>query len=194
MDFKTAWDPDNARGDWVLGGPVADGISELETSMLISIFTDRLAAVDDRIPDGTDNPRGWWGDDANPEDSPETAARQIGSHLWLLDREKQAGQILQRAYDYIRDALQWLIDDGVVTRFDIDVRWVRRSFLGARVTAHKPQGATVSVALKLPGMESTDALFKTKLDGPSVHGERRYRVGAAQRASAFALFKCQGVG
>lgn len=148
MDFKTAWDPDNARGDWVLGGPVADGISELETSMLISIFTDRLAAVDDRIPDGTDNPRGWWGDDANPEDSPETAARQIGSHLWLLDREKQAGQILQRAYDYIRDALQWLIDDGVVTRFDIDVRWVRRSFLGARVTAHKPQGATVSVAFE----------------------------------------------
>ena len=39
------------------------------------------------------------------------------------------------APDYIRDALQWLIDDGVVTRFDIDVRWVRRSFLGARVTA-----------------------------------------------------------
>ena len=44
-------------------------------------------------------------------------ARTCG--YWI---EKAGGTDIAARPDYIRDALQWLIDDGVVTRFDIDVR------------------------------------------------------------------------
>ncbi|WP_235210433.1 phage GP46 family protein [Caballeronia sordidicola] len=30
--------------------------------MLNSLFTDRQARADDVIPDGSDDPRGWWRD------------------------------------------------------------------------------------------------------------------------------------
>jgi len=133
-DITIQWDSAVSRGDWILAdGDLLTG-SDLVTSMLLSLFTDAMAAPDDVIPDGTGDPRGWWGDQFEP-DAP------IGSKLWLLDREKQTQQTLNRAYDYIAEALQWLIDDGVVGRFDIQVQWVRASFLGAQVMAYAPSGA-----------------------------------------------------
>ena len=34
----------------------------LETSILISLFSDRLADIEDLLPDNTGERRGWWGD------------------------------------------------------------------------------------------------------------------------------------
>jgi phage gp46-like protein len=104
----------------------------------VSLFTDRMAAPDDVIPDGSNDPRGWWGDEG------ETTL--IGSRLWLLQRAKQTTETLQRAYDYIAEALQWLIDDNVVARFDITVQWVRESFLGAQIVAYQQDGTSVASA------------------------------------------------
>lgn len=111
---------------------------DLATAILISLFTDRVANPDDVIPDGTSDPRGWWGDAG--ETTP------IGSRLWLLTREKQTQETLQRAYDYIVEALQWLIDDGVVAKFDVLVEWTKTSELGAQVVAYKQDGSTVANA------------------------------------------------
>ncbi|WP_244195495.1 phage GP46 family protein [Caballeronia arationis] len=47
---------------------------------------------------------------------------------------------------YIAEALQWLIDDGVVARFDITVEWTRASMLGAKVVAYQQDGTQVSAA------------------------------------------------
>lgn len=133
-DIKISWDAAVSRGDWQLsGGDLATG-SDLQTAILLSVFTDAMAAPDDVIPDGTGDPRGWWGDQFDP-------THPIGSKLWLLDREKQTQTVLNRALSYISDALQWLIDDGVVGRFDIQCEWVRESFLGARIVAYAPTGA-----------------------------------------------------
>ncbi|SIT50433.1 Mu-like prophage protein gp46 [Paraburkholderia piptadeniae] len=137
-DTKTAWDPTLGRGDWVLSGALLQTGDDLETAVLISLFSDRQAAADDEIPDGTTNPRGWWGDlDSDT---------QIGSRLWLLSRAKQTTETLQRANDYIVEALQWLIDDGVVASFDIAVEWTQAGRLGALIVAHKTNGTTTSVA------------------------------------------------
>lgn len=136
-DIQIFWDAANNRGDWATLGPVLVTGNDLETAILVSLFTDRMAAPDDVIPDGSGDPRGWWGDD--PE-SP------IGSRLWLLRRAKQTTETLQRAYDYIAEALQWLIDDGVVAKFDITVEWTRTSFLGAKVVAYQKDGTKVSLA------------------------------------------------
>lgn len=137
-DTQTRWDPTQGRGDWAMSGPILATGNDLETAILISLFTDRQAARDDEIPDGTTNPRGWWGDlDSDT---------QIGSRLWLLSRAKQTTETLQRANDYIAEALQWLIDDGVVASFDIVVEWTAASRLGALIVAHKTSGTTTSVA------------------------------------------------
>jgi phage gp46-like protein len=71
---------------------------------LISLMTDRRARGDDPIPDGTD-PRGWWADAMD--------GQQIGSRLWLLERARNLPEVLRLAEDYIKEALQWLVDDGV---------------------------------------------------------------------------------
>lgn len=137
-DTTTTWDPAAGYGDWSLSGSVLTTGSDLATAILNSLFTDRQAAEDDEIPDGTTNPRGWWGDlDSDA---------QIGSRLWLLSRSKQTPETLQRAYDYIVEALQWLLDDGVVAKFDIAVEWTAVSRLGARVTAYKKDGTKEAVA------------------------------------------------
>ena len=53
---------------------------------------------------------------------------------------------LQRAHDYLTECLQWLIDDGVVAKFDILVEWTRKSFLGAQLVAYRQDGSTEALA------------------------------------------------
>lgn len=135
-DISIIWSPMVGRGDWSLSGAQLASGPDLVTAILISLFTDRIAAADDVIPDGSSDPRGWWGDDpTNP----------IGSRLWMLERAKQTTETLARAQDYIKEALQWLIDDGVVARFDILTEWTRASMLGARIIAYEKSGAVIAL-------------------------------------------------
>lgn len=123
------------RGDWVLNGPSLQSGDDLQTAVLISLFTDRLALPIDPTPDG--DRRGWWGDDPK---------YPIGSRLWLLDRVKGPQDVPQRAQDYAAEALQWLIDDGVVARFDIAAQWVAPNRLDLMVTANRRDGSRVAMA------------------------------------------------
>lgn len=137
-DTTTVWNVSRSRGDWVLDGAMLRAGSDLSTAILISVFTDRVANPDDVIPDGSNDPRGWWGDLGE--------AVPIGSRLWLLDRAKQNDDTLQRAYDYVTECLQWLLDDGVVAKFDILVEWTRDSMLGAQILAYRKDGTTETTA------------------------------------------------
>ncbi len=132
-DITTIWVASNGRGDWSLSGTQLQSGNDLQTSVLISLFTDRMANTDDAILDGSGDTRGWWADDAQ---------YSVGSRLWLLERAKQEQSTLIRARDYITEALQWLIDDGVVASFDIYVEWTRASVLGMQIVAHKQDGTT----------------------------------------------------
>lgn len=129
-DIALTWDLESNRGDWSMDGPALATGNEPQAAVLISLFTDRMAQPGDVIPDGSGDPRGWWADDDVP----------IGSRLWLIQRSKQTPETLQKAYDYIAEALQWLISDGVVAQFDISVQWIRRSYLGAWVIGYKQDG------------------------------------------------------
>lgn len=134
-DTATVWIRDLGRGDWVLSGANLQSGNYLETAILISLFSDREANPDDIIPDGTNDPRGWIGDADQPY--------KIGSRIWLLTRAKQTQETLSRANDYIAEALQWLIDDAVVARFDITTEWTRASMLGALVVAYENNGSSI---------------------------------------------------
>ncbi len=136
-DIAVIWNPALGHGDWELIGAQLSGDADLDTAILISLFTDAQANPDDAIPDGSNDPRGWWGD--LDEDY------AVGSRLWLLSRAKQTGETLALAQDYIAEALQWLIDDGVVAAFDITTEWTAAGLLGARVVAYKQNGTTVAL-------------------------------------------------
>lgn len=86
----------------------------LQTSAIISLFTDAQAQPGDAIPDGSADPRGWWGDmpiDPAQQDAA-TPPDRIGSRLWLLWRALQTAETLQLQQNYANEALHWMLDDG----------------------------------------------------------------------------------
>ncbi len=112
MDIALRYDNDRQLADLVIqdGDLLAD--EGLETAVLISLFTDREAEPGDVEP-GEDR-RGWWGDALN--DNPQD---RIGSRLWLLARETLSDATLRRAEDYSKEALQWMIEDGVAEAVNV---------------------------------------------------------------------------
>lgn len=91
------------------------GDEGLETAILISLFTDQRIR-DDEIPQGEISKRGWWGDMSSPIEGD-----QIGSKLWLYDREKITDTVLAQMETRCLASLQWLIDDGVATNVEVTV-------------------------------------------------------------------------
>lgn len=125
-DIKTTFSNDYFSGDWVIDkGDLVSG-DDLETAIYISLFTDRRAHSDDQL-DSNDQ-RGWWGD----------GGYLIGSRLWLLYRQKLTDLIAKRAVEYVKEALKWLIDDGVVGSLSIDYQIIYPSRLYLTVTYQKP--------------------------------------------------------
>jgi len=110
----------------------------LETAVSISLFTDRRASNDDVLlydflADGTDDKRGCWIDSY-----PEVGNDLIGSRLWLLFREKSEQAVVNRAKEYIAQALQWMLDDGVAKSVTSDVRFINRETLQIKVFITRP--------------------------------------------------------
>lgn len=115
-DIATVWR--DFGGTWQVQG--ADLLQDdgLATSIVLSLFTDRLAVASDVPPSGQTGRRGWWGDAYS--DVPDDL---IGSHLWLLSREKAQPLVLRRAEEYARVALQWLVDDGIARDLEVLAEW-----------------------------------------------------------------------
>jgi phage gp46-like protein len=117
-------------------GRAPPGLAEddgLETAVILSLFTDRRAEDDDIIPDGTADRRGWWADAW-----PEIAGDRIGSRLWLLSREKQRREVLNRAREYAREALAWLVADGIARAIEVEAEIARPGVLGLSVRIDRP--------------------------------------------------------
>lgn len=112
------------------------GDNGLETAISISLFTDRRVS-DEELPPLEKNKRGWWGDMF-----PEVDKDQIGSRLWLLNREKRTTEVLRRAEDYVREALKWLIDDGVAASIEATATYDENKHLDIDVAITRPTGRT----------------------------------------------------
>ncbi|OHD24772.1 MAG: hypothetical protein A2Y38_07780 [Spirochaetes bacterium GWB1_59_5] len=121
------------------------GEQGLRTAVILSLFLDRRAEPDDEIPDGTGDLRGWWGDAYA-----ETPGDRIGSRLWLLAREKQLPQVVRRAEEYAREALQWLLDDGIATAVEVEGGIAASGTLALRVRIVAPAGTLLDFTVELP--------------------------------------------
>lgn len=90
----------------IAGGDLAiDG--GLSSAVVIALFTDKRASAD--APDNT--VRGWWG---------EPAGDPWGSRLWELTREKTVPAVLPRIEEAARDALEWLITEGIAAEVQVE--------------------------------------------------------------------------
>jgi len=113
-DLALTWDETRGAADAGVSENDLAPDAGLETAVLLSLFVDRRADAADILPDEEADRRGWWADAF-----PTVAGDAIGSRLWLLAREKQTATLLPRLEGYAREALQWLLDDGVAERVDV---------------------------------------------------------------------------
>jgi phage gp46-like protein len=134
-DIAITWDTLNSRGDWtVANGDLVTG-SDLQTSVLICLFTDRVLPSDTAPPDGSADPRGWWADSFNEF--------PIGSRLWTLRRRSISNvtQLLREARDICNEALAPLLSDGVAQNIDVQTSYPSPGMLGIVVVITEPSGA-----------------------------------------------------
>lgn len=133
-DIALSFDGANARADWTItAGQVVTG-SDLQTAVLVSLFTDRVLDPDQTPPDGSDDRRGWWAD--TYRDQP------LGSLLWTLERavKSDSARLLAYAQKACIDALQWLVDDGVAATVRVQTNWLTPTEIGIVVTITEPTG------------------------------------------------------
>lgn len=135
-DIALVWD--GYAGDVDLNGLDLLGDDGLETAVVISLGTDRLAEDGDRIPDGSDDRRGWWGDTYA-----DVVGDKIGTRSWLLGDAVTVQQVLQNQELFIKEALQWMIADNIARAVDVTIEAVQVGvsssyWLTAQVKIHRP--------------------------------------------------------
>lgn len=105
----------------------------LETAVLISMVSDRRADLEDDLPDNTKDLRGWWAD--------ATQSDKIGSRLWLTSRSKIKDETSTDVEIYLKECLQWMIDDGVADSVAVTVTRTDTYTLSFEVIITRPKGS-----------------------------------------------------
>ncbi len=118
VDIALKWTDSGA--DIVLDAADLTRGNDIKTAVLTSLFSD-ARATDSQVDD--DNKRGWWAD----------FTKDFGSLMWLLEREKLTEATAQRARDYCRAALAWLITEGIASKTQIDTTIVKSEGLKIRI-------------------------------------------------------------
>lgn len=112
-------------------------LDPLPRAVIISLFTWRRALPDDPV-DGVR--MGWWADGLDG-----VVNDRIGSRLWLLSREKLTLSTINRAREYARESLQWLLDDGVATGVAVTAERYGMDQLRLQCVISRAQGAPVTL-------------------------------------------------
>jgi phage gp46-like protein len=114
-----------------------DAAQPLVRAVIISLFSWARAKPDDDLPAGPDNfgRMGWWGDSF-----PSTPNDCTGSRLWLLSRSTLIPETVAQSKEYAQEALQWLIDDGVAARVEVQAERQGLSTLALGVQIYKSDG------------------------------------------------------
>jgi len=79
-------------------------VEGFDTALKMSLFEERRADRTEVVP--AENRRGWWGNELFDQ-----VAFEIGSKLWLIDQTRLTQETLNKAIDYVQQALIWLVED-----------------------------------------------------------------------------------
>jgi len=114
----------------------------LGSAILMCLFSDKRRSDDIPSPDGSVDRRGWHGDTFDLRS--EEGERELGSLLWTLERATLNYDTERIAEHYAAEALQTLVDQGVVSRFDIAASVDHpRNRLTLEIRAFDPIGSQV---------------------------------------------------
>ena len=111
----------------------------LRTAVIISLFTDKRVTKEE-VNLGQSQ-KGWWADTLE-----EIEGDKWGSKLWLLEREKQTALNLTRAVEYAKEALNWMIEDELADKIDVEASYPINGFLSLQVYIQKPNGEKLNYA------------------------------------------------
>lgn len=151
-DIATIFDAANQRFDWQMGAVDLASDSTLRTAIIVSLFTDRVADADDALPDPRETDRrGWWGDEPLASQAGADARQyRIGSKLWLRARMPATVATAALMREDCKEALQWMIDDGVCAAIEVTTTWISRTALGILIaTTRVLSGVTTNEVYNL---------------------------------------------
>lgn len=135
MDILLTWNNAIGQADISMAGADLAVGHDLETAVLISLFSDRTADADDVLPaDAVADPRGWWADVYE--------AGRLGSKLWQVFGRVRNQDTLNFARDAATQALQWLIDDKVAATVKVAPSYYGSGGLRLDIAITQPNGTT----------------------------------------------------
>jgi phage gp46-like protein len=118
VNWGTFWEGDYASSNnntiWADWSIDAQGLSEanpLYSAVLMQIFTDKRAPDDRRLPDDTDDRRGWHGDYYDV--LYDRGEDQLGSLLWLYERAAITEDTVKGIRDAVDECLEPLERQGL---------------------------------------------------------------------------------
>lgn len=111
----------------------------LQTAIILSLFSDRRATDDDKLPLNETDRRGWVGDEFTSDDF-DTRSDEWGSRLWLCYYGKAGAGVLEAARFAAQEALDWLVRDGIASRVTVTASWAGElgDRLAVRPMIYKP--------------------------------------------------------
>lgn len=125
-DFKVRYDEEKGYYDLVFddeGNLVLE--DSLDNAINMSLFCDRRADESEvQVPELR---RGWWGNTLNDNN------HEIGSKLWLLEQRRASQNTLNDCGDYIRESLQWMLDDNVIKDLEVSTEYQNKNTIIANI-------------------------------------------------------------
>jgi phage gp46-like protein len=126
----------------IVNGDILFG-DELESMVLVSLMTNARATAEEyqqaqlvlvENPNNVIKLNGWWGDSYSS-----IQGNQIGSKLWTLARQKTTNDVRLLSEEYVKEALQYLIDDGIASTIDTTSVWAEDA-VDMSIQITKPDG------------------------------------------------------
>lgn len=142
-DIRIVFDNLTGTGDFAMDGPGLATGQELETAILISLFTDAAADPGDAVLDA--DPRGWWADTYLALEDPTLtpiAGDRTGSKLWQVFNMPRTQDTLNWMGDQILKALDWMKVDGIAQDIEAAPQFTSNGGVGAVVTIRHQTGET----------------------------------------------------
>lgn len=109
----------------------------LQTAVIISMFSDRRAELEDLSRPET-NQRGYWADRL------EDTVDRWGSLLWLFARSKVIQESANAAKEYVENSLEWMIEDGIAQQVNVETELVSSERIDISIEIVRPVGENVS--------------------------------------------------
>lgn len=117
------------------------GVNDLSSAVLVSLLTDGRATAEQMA---TPHLRGGWIGDAIEESDFE-----LGSLLWTLEPAKLTQGNLTTAASLARDALEWMIEEGIIDQVDVEGQIIGPQEGGLNVTISTSDGVIDSQFIEL---------------------------------------------